>query len=175
MKYIIIIYFILILYFLFHIIIYYISYLSNLYVFVSEAPPPPANVSSGEIKETQFTLNWDPPKFSELFSIHSYLISYRAGNASNFQTKKIIISNKLNAKLDNLESDTFYEIYIRGKNEHGEGENSKSIKVKTAKAKGKYIRPVYMANKKNKYVNVKISKHSNDFFFCNRLLLLGIF
>ena len=134
-----------------------------MYVFVSEPPPPPANISSGEIKETQITLSWDPPTFSELFSIHSYLISYRAGNASNFQTKKIIISNKLNGKLDNLESGTFYEIYIRGKNEHGEGENSKSIRVKTAKAKGKYERPVYMSNRKNKYVNVKILKHSNDF------------
>lgn len=117
----------------------YISHFFNFCVFVSEPPPPPANISSGEIKETQISLNWDPPKFFKLFSIQSYLISYRAGNASNFQTKQTIISNKLNGKLDNLESDTFYEIFIRGNNEHGEGENSKSVRIKTKKAKGKYV------------------------------------
>lgn len=55
---------------------------------------------------------------------------YHPLDESLIETKEIV-SNEQNVLIDNLKSDTFYEIYLRGTNKHGEGENSKKIKVKT--------------------------------------------
>lgn len=97
-----------------------------------EPPPPPVNISSGEVKETQISVNWDRPKLFDLFGIKSYMIIYHPFDELLNKTKEIV-SIEQNGLLNNLNSNQFYEIYLRGINKYGHGEDSNRIRVKTKK------------------------------------------
>ena len=100
-------------------------------------PPPPANVTYSDIKETRVHIFWQLPELHELFSIERYYISYLKHGDTEWSNKTIDKTDSTNFQLDNLESDTFYILKITAANACCLGQDSKRMEIKTLKVKGR--------------------------------------
>ncbi|XP_028394789.1 hemicentin-1-like [Dendronephthya gigantea] len=96
-------------------------------------PPPPANVTSSDVKETRVHIYWEPPELHEMFSIEKYYITYLKYGSKIWSNNTINAEQLTNTQLDNLESDTFYIIIIIAENAYGLGKESSRIEIKTKK------------------------------------------
>ncbi|XP_028413457.1 titin-like isoform X1 [Dendronephthya gigantea] len=96
-------------------------------------PPPPANVTYSDIKETRVHIYWEPPELHEMFSIEQYYITYLKYGSKIWSNNTINAEQLTNTQLDNLESDTFYIIIIIAENAYGLGKKSSRMEIKTKK------------------------------------------
>ena len=99
-------------------------------------PPPPANVTYSDVKETRVHIYWKPPELHELFSIERYYISYLKHGDTEWSNKTIDKTESTNFQLDNLETDTFYILKITAANACCLGQESKRMEIKTLKVEG---------------------------------------
>ena len=99
-------------------------------------PPPPANVTYSDVRETRVHIYWQPPELHELFSIERYYISYLKHGHTEWSNKTIDSTDFTNFQLDNLESNTFYILKVTAANACCLGQESKKMEIKTLKVKG---------------------------------------
>ena len=99
-------------------------------------PPPPANVTYSDVKETRVHIRWDPPELHEMFSIERYYITYLKHGEKIWSNNTITGDQLTNFQVDNLESDTFYTLLIIAENKYGLGKESSRMKIKTMKVEG---------------------------------------
>ena len=101
-------------------------------------PPPPENVTCLDLRETKVHIFWDPPEMHEMFSIKRYHISYFKHGDTKWFNKTIDDDKFTHFQLENLESDSFYDVKIIAENDCCLGRESKKIEIKTLKIKGIY-------------------------------------
>ena len=106
-------------------------------LFYIEPPLPPKNISFGGVTASRFILTWSSPTLAGEFSITFYVVSFHPVNDKpSIKAIKSSASEDPNVVIDNLMSDTFYNVFVRAENKFGEGENSEKIQVKTSKEDG---------------------------------------
>ena len=112
----------------------------------SAEPPPPANVSYSEVRETKVDIYWDPPELHQLFSIKRYYISYLKHGEKKWSNDTVGAYNdqSISFQLDNLESDTFYTLKVTAENDYYLGQESRRMEIKTLKVKGTCINCTYV-------------------------------
>ena len=115
-----------------------------IHLFISKylaQPPPPANVSYSDVRETKVDIIWDPPELHQLFSIKRYYISYLKHGEKKWSNDTVGVydDQSIRFQLDNLESDTFYTLKVTAENDYYLGKESKRMEIKTLKIKGTCI------------------------------------
>ncbi|XP_028418079.1 angiopoietin-1 receptor-like, partial [Dendronephthya gigantea] len=96
-------------------------------------PPPPANVTYSDVRQTSVHISWDPPELYEMFSIERYHIAYSTYGAVSW-SNKTVYGDLTNIRLENLKRDTFYVVKIIAENAYGMGRESKRSEIKTDEA-----------------------------------------
>ena len=98
---------------------------------ISELPPPPVNVQSADVKQTEAVVTWSHPEFSDMYAISSYSLQVR-----KFATKKwtqFTTTRGENHRLTNLDPDTVYFVRLKSENKYGKGKPSDSGELRTEK------------------------------------------
>ena len=97
----------------------------------SELPPPPVNVQSADVEQTEAVITWSHPEFSDMYAISSYSLQVR-----KFATKKwtqFTTTRGVNHRLTKLDPDTVYFVRLKSENEYGKGKPSDSGELRTEK------------------------------------------
>ena len=98
---------------------------------ISELPPPPVNIQSGDVKQTEAVVTWSHPEFYDMYDISSYSLQVR-----KLRTKKwtqLTTTRGVNHRLTNLDPDTVYFVRLKSENKFGKGKPSDSGELRTEK------------------------------------------
>ena len=119
-------------YLLIHLLIYlYILKCTFAEFCISELPPPPVNVQSSDVKQTEAVVTWSHPELYDMYAISSYSLQVR-----KFGTKtwtQLATTRGVNHRLTNLHPDTVYFVRLKSENEYGKGKPSDSGELRTEK------------------------------------------
>ena len=123
-------------YLLVYLFIYLLIYLFILqYAYVefciSELPPPPVNVQSADVKQTEAVVTWSHPELYDMYAISSYSLQVRKLNTKTWTP--FTTTRDVSHRLTNLDPDTVYFVRLKSKNKYGKGKPSDSGELRTEK------------------------------------------
>ena len=96
---------------------------------ISELPPPPVNVQSAIVKETEAVVTWSHPELYDMYAISSYSLQLRKLNTKTWT--HFTTTRGVNHRLTNLDPDTVYFVRLKSKNKYGKGKPSESAELRT--------------------------------------------
>ncbi|KAJ7358769.1 hypothetical protein OS493_021546 [Desmophyllum pertusum] len=82
-----------------------------------ERPPPPVNVQSADIKQTEAVIKWSHPELYKMYAISSYSLQFRKFGTDKW--KQYITTRGENHRLTNLDPDTAYSVRLKSENQFG--------------------------------------------------------
>ena len=136
-------------------------------------PPPPANVTYSDVRETRVLVDWEPPELDRMFSIKRYYITYLKQGEKEWFNNTINADQETNFQVDDLESDTFYTLKVIAENDYGLGKESSKMRIKTMKVKGTFSKnefsfSAYQIDKGFTIVTIfsHIVSHTSAYFTC---------
>ena len=98
---------------------------------ISELPPPPVNVQSADVKQTEAVVTWSHPECYDMYAISRYSLQVR-----KLRTKmwtQFTTTRGEHHKLTNLDPDTVYFVRLKSENKYGKGKPSESGELRTEK------------------------------------------
>ena len=98
---------------------------------ISELPPPPINVQSADVKQTEAVVTWSHPEFYDMYAISSYSLQVR-----KLRTKmwtQFTTTRGEHHRLTKLDPDTVYFVRLKSENKYGKGKPSESGELRTEK------------------------------------------
>ena len=116
-----------------HLSAYLFIYFFNIFVqfCISELPPPPDNVQSSDVRQTEAVVTWSHPEFSDMYAISSYSLQVRKFGTKNWT--EFTTTRGENHRLTNLHPDTAYSVRLKSENKYGKGEPSETGELRTEK------------------------------------------
>ena len=98
---------------------------------ISELPPPPVNVQSADVKQTEAVVSWSHPELYDMYAISSYSLQVRKLNTKTWT--QFTPTRGVNHRLTNLDPDTVYFVRLKSENKYGKGKPSDSGELRTEK------------------------------------------
>jgi len=98
-----------------------------------EVPPPPVDVQSSDVKQTEALISWSHPELYDMYAISRYSLQFKkfgTGKWAEFTTTR-----GENHRLTNLEHGTAYLVRLKSENKFGRGTASESLELQTKKKK----------------------------------------
>ena len=119
----------------------YLYILESGYVefFISELPPPPVNVQSADVKQTEAVVSWSHPEHYDMYAISSYLLQVRKLNTKTWT--KFTTTRDVSHRVTNLDSDTVYFVRLKSENKCGKGKPSENAELRTEKGMFLFLLP----------------------------------
>ena len=116
-----------------HLSAYLFIYFFNIFVqfCIPELPPPPINVQSADVRQTEAVVTWSHPEFYDMYSISSYSLQVRKFGTKNWT--QFTTTRGENLRLTNLHPDTAYSVRLKSENKYGKGEPSETGELRTEK------------------------------------------
>ena len=117
--------------FIYLLIYLYIPECAYIEFFISEPPPPPFNVQSADVKQTEAVITWSHPEHYDMYDISSYSLQVR-----KLRTKiwtQLTTTIDVSHRLTNLDPDTVYFVRLKSENKYGKGKPSESGELRTEK------------------------------------------
>ena len=119
-----------------HLFIYLLIYfyiLESPYVefCISELPPPPVNIQSSDVKQTEAVVTWSRPELNNMYAISSYSLQVRKSITKNWT--QLTTTRGVSHRLTNLDPDTVYFVRLKSENKYGKGKPSNSGELRTKK------------------------------------------
>ncbi|KAL9950782.1 hypothetical protein ACROYT_G043342 [Oculina patagonica] len=96
-----------------------------------ERPPPPVDVQSADVKQTEAVIMWSHPELYDMYAISSYSLQIRKFGTTKWT--QFTTTRGENHRLTNLDPDTAYFVRLKSENKYGKGEPSESGELKTEK------------------------------------------
>ncbi|KAL9950786.1 hypothetical protein ACROYT_G043346 [Oculina patagonica] len=96
-----------------------------------ERPPPPVDVQSADVKQTEAVITWSHPELYDMYAISSYLLQIRKFGPNNWT--QFTTTRGENHRLTNLDPDTVYFVRLKSENKYGKGEPSENGELRTIK------------------------------------------
>ena len=123
-------------YLLVYLFIYLLIYLYILeYAYVefctSELPPPPVNIQSADVKQTEAVVTWSHPELYDMYAISSYSLQVRKLNTKKWT--QFTTTRDVTHRFTNLDPDTVYFVRLKSENKYGKGKPSDSGELRTEK------------------------------------------
>ena len=97
----------------------------------SELPPPPVNVQSADVKQTEAVVTWSHPELYDMYAISSYSLQVRKLNTKTWT--QFTTTRDVSHSLTNLDPDTVYFVRLKSENKYGKGEPSENAELRTKK------------------------------------------
>ena len=98
---------------------------------ISELPPPPVNVQSADVKQTDAVVTWSYPEHHDMYAISSYSLQVRELNTKTWT--QFTTTTDVSHRLTNLDPDTVYFVRLKSENKYGKGKPSESAELRTEK------------------------------------------
>ena len=98
---------------------------------ISELPPPPVNVQSADVKQTEAVVTWSHPELYDMYAISSYSLQVRKLNTKTWT--QFTTTRDVSHSLTNLDPDTVYFVRLKSENKYGKGEPSENAELRTKK------------------------------------------
>ena len=119
--------------YLFVYLLIYLNILEYAYVefCISELPPPPVNVQSADVKQTDAVVTWSHPEHYDMYAISSYSLQVRELNTKTWT--QFTTTTDVSHRLTNLDPDTVYFVRLKSENKYGKGKPSESAELRTEK------------------------------------------
>ena len=116
-----------------HLSAYLLIYFFNIFVqfCISELPPPPINVQSSDVKQTEAVVTWSHPESYDMYAISSYSLQVRKFGTKTWTQLSTI--RGMNQRLTNLHPDTVYFVRLKSENKYGKGKPSDTGELRTEK------------------------------------------
>ena len=95
----------------------------------SEVPPPPDNVQSRDVKQTEALITWSHPELYDMYAISSYSLQFKKFGTKKW--KEFASTRGENHRLTNLEHGTAYLVRLKSENKFGRGLSSESLELQT--------------------------------------------
>jgi len=96
-----------------------------------ELPPPPVNVQSADVKQTEAFITWSHPELFDMYAISGYSLQVRKLRTKHWT--QFTITRGVNHRLTNLDPDTVYFVRLKSENKYGKGKPSDSGELRTEK------------------------------------------
>ena len=112
-------------------VIHFVTTVHN--ILISEVPPPPVDIGSSDVKQTEAVITWSHPELYEMYAISAYSLQFKKFGTTKWT--QFTTTRGENHRLTNLEHGTAYLVRLKSENEFGRGLPSENLELLTKKSR----------------------------------------